>query len=73
MLRKKKYYKSSFMFTRVELITYGNRNRSYCRGCIWKESCYNVLKELRHICETLTPVGYLGKTRYIIKERKDRK
>lgn len=61
MLRKKKYYKSGFTFTRVEFI-----NRSYCRGCIWKGSC-NVLKELRHICEILTPVGYLGKTRYIIK------
>lgn len=63
------------MFTRVELIMYGNRNRSYCRGCILKENhnC-NALKELRRICEILTPVGYLGKTRYIIKEReKDRK
>jgi hypothetical protein len=72
MLRKKKYYKFGFTFTRVELIMYGNRNRSYCEGCIYKNDCC-VLKELRHICEILTPVGYLGKTRYIIKERKDRK
>lgn len=69
MLRKKKYYKFGFTFTRVEL---GNRNRSYCRGCIWK-GCCNALKELRHTCEIITPVGYLGRTRYIVKERKDRK
>ena len=74
MLRKKKYYKSGFTFIRTELIMYGNYKRSYCGGCIYKSNCYslNKLNKVRYLCEILTPVGYQGRTRYIIKEYKEK-
>lgn len=69
MLRKKKYYKFGFTFIRTEL--YDNYKRSYCEGCIYKSDCC-VLNKVRHLCEILTPVGYRGRTRYIIKEYKEK-
>ena len=77
MLRKKKYYKSGFMFIRTEL-RYSGEN-PYCEECInyksimWSyKRCWaqDIIKET---CVKLTPQGYQGRTRYIIKERKDRK
>ena len=70
MLRKKKYYKSGFTFIRTELIMYGSR--SYCGGCIYKNNDCYALNKVRHFCEILTPVGYRGQTRYIIKEYKEK-
>lgn len=83
MLRKKKYYKSGFMFIRTELNERYSSENPYCEECInykaikWSKwsykRCLVLDSSIKEICIRLTPKGYLGKTRYIVKERKDRK
>lgn len=80
MLRKKKYYKSGFMFIRTELNERYSSENPYCEKCInyksimWSDKRCLVQNSIKDICIKLTPKGYLGRTRYIIKEeRKDRK
>ena len=77
MLRKKKYYKSGFMFIRTELKEKYGEN-PYCEGCMnykyrMPRSSYKrcwALDNIEEVCVKLTPKGYLGRTRYIIGERK---
>lgn len=75
MLRKKKYYKSDFMFIRTELNERYSSENPYCEECImWSYKRCWALDNIKETCIKLTPKGYLGRTRYIIKEeRKDRK
>lgn len=79
MMRKKKYYKSGFMFIRTELNERYSSENPYCEECInykarmWSsfKRCW-ALDSIKEICIKLTPKGYLGRTKYIIKERKKR-
>lgn len=79
MLRKKKYYKSGFMFIRTELEEGYGRN-PYCEECInykaimWSYKRCWAQDNIKETCVKLIPKGYRGRTRYIVKEeRKDRK
>lgn len=79
MLRKKKYYKLGFIFIRTKLIDDEFGINPYCEECInyrairWSYKRCSALDSIKEICVKLTPQGYQGRTRYIIKERKDRK
>lgn len=72
MLRKKKYYKSGFMFTRIELKKRYSSENPYCEGCInhkpimWSDKRCWVQNSIKKICIKLTPKGYQGRTRYIV-------